>query len=214
MEARFGGDVIVRRCGRIVLVAGLAVSTAMGVSCQTPAPALQVRVDALAPGFTLPVAGGDDAVTLADELARNKLTVVMFIATQCPVSNAYNTRMAALARAYKGQGVGFIGVNSNKQESAEEAAAHAESNGFAFPVVKDHGNKVADLYGARVTPEVFLVEPSGRVRYHGRVDENQGARADDDVKSPDLRRALDALLAGQSPPASETKAFGCSIKRL
>ncbi len=91
-------------------------------------------------------------------------------------------------------------------------AAHAKEHGFGFPVVKDEGNKVADAYGAQKTPEVFVISPKGDLLYHGRIDESQ----DDPkaVKSPDLRNALEAILAGKPVPATETKAFGCTIKRV
>jgi sensor domain CHASE-containing protein len=77
--------------------------------------------------------------------------------------------------------------------------------------VKDPGNKVADMYDAKRTPEVFVVDPQGKVRYHGRIDENYEDAAK--VSSPDLRNALDAVLAGQQVKNTETKAFGCTIKR-
>lgn len=175
-------------------------------------PSGPVKAGDRAPTFSLPVAGEGREVALADALAKNKLTVLLFVATQCPVSNAYNTRMAEIAATYAAKGVGFYGVNSNKQESVEEIVAHAKEHGFSFPVLKDAGNRVADLYGARVTPEVYVVDPQGVVRYHGRIDEQQADPAA--VKSPDLRDALDALLQGAAPKNPETKAFGCSIKRV
>lgn len=78
--------------------------------------------------------------------------------------------------------------------------------------MKDDGNKVADAYRAQKTPEVFVISPKGDLLYHGRIDESQ----DDPrgVKSPDLRNALEAILAGKPVPAAETKAFGCTIKRV
>jgi cytochrome oxidase Cu insertion factor (SCO1/SenC/PrrC family) len=78
--------------------------------------------------------------------------------------------------------------------------------------MKDPDNKVADLYDARHTPEIFVVDADGKVRYHGRIDENYEEPAK--VTSPDLKNALDALLAGKPIAKAETKAFGCSIKRV
>jgi thiol-disulfide isomerase/thioredoxin len=143
--------------------------------------------------------------------AGKKATVLMFIATQCPVSNAYNERMAALAKDYSGKGVAFVGINSNRQEAVEEIADHAKKNGFSFPVLKDTENVKADEFGAAVTPEIFVYDADLKLRYHGRIDDNQAGTA---IKNHDLRTALDAVLDGKPVPVSETKAFGCTIKRV
>lgn len=175
------------------------------------APAADLKVGAPAPDFTLPSAR-DGAPLALKELSKGKAVVVMFIATKCPVSNAYNDRMGAIARDYSSKGVQFLGINSNKSEPADEVAAHAREHQLNFPIAKDPGNKIADAYGATRTPEVFVLSPKGELLYHGRIDESQ----DDpkNVKSPDLRNALDAILAGKPVPNPETKAFGCTIKRV
>jgi peroxiredoxin len=177
-----------------------------------PAPAADLAIGATAPDFTLPAASDGKPVALKELLSKNKGVAILFIATKCPVSNAYNERMAALAKEYTAKGVAFVGINSNKTEPAAETAEHAKKNGFAFFVVKDDGNKVADAYGAQKTPEVFLLDAAGKLIYHGRIDENQDdARG---VKSPDFRNALDGFLAGKPVPVAQTKAFGCTIKRV
>jgi peroxiredoxin len=128
-----------------------------------------------------------------------------------PVSNAYNERMEALAKEYMPKGVRFIGVTSNKQESMAEVAQHSEKNGFDFTVVKDPNNVIADKWGAMVTPEAYVLDADGMLRYHGRIDDSQNPAG---VKSQDLKAALDAVLDGRAPEKSETKAFGCTIKRV
>jgi peroxiredoxin len=176
------------------------------------ARAASLKIGAPAPDFTLPAASDGKIVALKDLLARSKAVAVMFVATKCPVSNAYNTRMTGLAREYAAKGIPLVGINSNKTEPADEVKEHAERHGFTFPVLKDDGNRIADAYGATKTPEVFVLDAKGNLLYHGRIDENQDdPRA---VKSPDLRRALDAILSGRPVPAAETKAFGCTIKRV
>lgn len=170
-----------------------------------------VDIGAAAPDFRLTSIDGKP-VSLSTETKTHKAVVVMFIATKCPYSNAYNVRMRDLAAAYEKQGVLFVGINSNKSEPEDETRAHAREHGLAFPIAKDPGNKVADLYDAKHTPEVFVVTPDGKLRYHGRIDEN--SEDPSRVKSPDLKNALDALLAGRPVAQAETKAFGCSIKRV
>ncbi|MGA7992373.1 MAG: thioredoxin family protein [Thermoanaerobaculia bacterium] len=175
-------------------------------------PAADLKIGAAAPDFTLPSAADGNVVALKALLARNKAVAVIFIATKCPISNAYNERMAALGKEYAAKGIAVVGINSNKTEPAAEVADHAKAHGFTFPVVKDEANRVADAYGAEKTPEVYVISPDGALLYHGRIDESR----DDpkNVRSPDLRNALEAILAGRPVPAAETKAFGCTIKRV
>jgi Peroxiredoxin len=140
-----------------------------------------------------------------------KVVVIMFIATQCPVSNAYNTRMVSLYKDYKSKNIVFVGVNANKQESVEEIKQHAADHGFEFTILKDDKNIIADKFGATVTPEIYVVNSSRDILYHGRIDDS---RRDSGVASQDLRKALDEILAGKQVSVSETKAFGCTIKKV
>jgi peroxiredoxin len=142
---------------------------------------------------------------------KGDLTVVTFIATQCPVSNSYNDRMKAVYSDYISKGVKFIFVNSNNTEPAAEVASHAAKNGFPFAVYKDPQNVVADRFGAQVTPEAFLIDSTGVIRYHGSIDDSQNPA---NIKTQGLRLALDAMLSGRTVEKAESKAFGCAIKRV
>ncbi len=195
------------RLARLVL----SLSSVFGILVFAQAAWGTPRVGAAAPEFSLRTLDGK-TFSLAEAARNHKAVVVIFIATQCPYSNAYNDRMRDMASAYEKRGILFAGINSNKTEPAEEVSAHARKHGFGFPVMKDPENKIADLYDARHTPEVFVVDPEGKLRYHGRIDENyeDASRVD----SPDLKNALDALLAGKPIARAETKAFGCTIKRV
>lgn len=163
-----------------------------------------------APSFALKNYDGKE-YELKSLLKENKFTVIMFISTECPVSNGYNERMVKLNDTYGKKGVAFVGVNANKAEDVKMIADHSKDKGFKFPVLKDEKNKVADLYGALVTPEIFVVNPEGKLVYHGRIDDN---RKLDKVTSNDLSDALDKLLAGKAVTSATPKAFGCTIKRI
>jgi peroxiredoxin len=169
-----------------------------------------LKIGDTAQPFTLKNYDGKE-YSLQTLLKENKMVVVIFISTQCPVSNAYNERMVKLDESYGKKGVKFVGINANVKETASDIAGHSKEHGFKFAVLKDEQNKIADAYGAQVTPETFVINPEGKVMYHGRVDDN---RNPEKVQSRDLSLALDALLAGKQPPRTETKAFGCSIKRV
>jgi peroxiredoxin len=170
------------------------------------------KIGATAPDFNLPPAAGGEAVALKDLLGKSKAVVVIFDATKCPYAIGYKERVAKMGKDYAAKGVTFVTINSNKTEPAAEVAQDAKKYGFAFPVLKDEGNKVADLYGAQKTPEIYGLDPKGTLLYRGRIDETH--EEPENVKSPDLINALEAILAGKPVPAAETKAFGCTIKRV
>lgn len=145
------------------------------------------------------------------DFTNSKAIVIMFIATQCPVSNDYNTRMVEIYNDYKDKGIAFIGINSNKQESIDEIKEHASKNNFAFTILKDEKNIIADKFEASVTPEIFVLNKNFEVLYHGRIDDS---RKIDNVKEKDLRNALNEILEGKEVSIKKTKAFGCTIKRV
>ncbi|HEX8190995.1 MAG TPA: thioredoxin family protein [Pyrinomonadaceae bacterium] len=167
-----------------------------------------VAIGAVAPDFTLPDADGKEH-SLAS-LKGSKGTVIIFVATKCPVSNAYNERMQKLAEEYRAKGVNVVGINSNSTEPAAEVKSHAAEKGLTFTILKDAGNQIADRFNAQVTPEAYLLDASGKLVYRGRID---NSRSGDGVSSSELRDAIEATLAGKPVEKAEVKAFGCSIKR-
>lgn len=141
----------------------------------------------------------------------SKAIVVMFIATECPVSNDYNSRMEKLYNYYKEKGIAFLGINSNKAESVDRIKEHAVDNQLTFTILKDEKNIIADKFEASVTPEVYVLNKNFDVLYHGRID---NARDESEVVSKDLENALNEILSGKEVSKKETKAFGCTIKRI
>jgi peroxiredoxin len=191
----------------LTLVALFAIATANThrISNDVPAP---MAIGATVEDFNLPDANGK-AHSLNSLRGKNG-TVLIFVATKCPVSNAYNERMEKLAQEYKAKGINVVGINSNAPELAPEVKSHAESNKLTFTILKDGGNKIADIFGATVTPEAFFLDASNKLLYRGRID---NARDVSQVVSTDLRVALDAALAGKPIEKSTATAFGCTIKR-
>ena len=189
------------------LVALFAIATANTphTSNDVPAP---MAIGTTVEDFSLPDADGKDHSL--NSLRGKNGTVFIFVATKCPVSNAYNERMEKLAQDYKAKGVNVIGINSNAAELAPEVKSHAATNKLSFPILKDGGNKIADIFGATVTPEAFFLDAGSKLVYRGRID---NARDVSQVVSNDLRDALDAAIAGKPIAKSTATAFGCTIKR-
>jgi peroxiredoxin len=188
---------------RAILVLALLFAAASALTAEAP------TIGAAAPDFQLTTLDGK-SFSLSSTAKAHKAVVLMFISTQCPYSNAYNDQMKELANAYAAKGVLFAGINSNKTEDAAAALSHAKSHGHKFPIMKDPDNKVADLYDAKRTPEVYVIDAQGKLRYHGRITEDH----ENPSSTPDLKNALDSFLTGKPIARTETKAFGCTIKRV
>lgn len=188
----------------------LALTFIFTLASSVIADADTVEMDKEIPNFTLKDAM-DKEHSLKDLSLDKKAIVLIFISTECPVSNAYNERVLALYNDYKDQGVQFIGINSNRNESVEEIVEHNKANKFGFVVLKDLKNEIADKFVAKRTPEVYLLDEKRILRYRGAIDNSQ--------KNPEthyLRETLDLVLAGKEIPENlkKTKAFGCTIKRV
>jgi peroxiredoxin len=183
--------------GRYLLAAALSVAALLGQ---------EFKLGSQVADFGLRDTGGGEVQFSA---LRGPVTVVVFVATKCPVSNAYNDRMNAIYRDYGQRGVKFVFINSNQTEPAAEVAEHAREH-FSFPVYKDDGSAVADRFGATVTPEAFVIDGTGVIRYHGSIDDSMALQR---VTENRLRNALDEMLASKPVDPAETKAFGCTIKR-
>ena len=163
--------------------------------------------------FRLPTAQGK-VVELSTE-PEWKATVVCFLGAECPLARLYGPKLNEMQAAYAAQGVRFIGVNSNQQDSLEDVKQYVKRYEISFPMAKDYNNEVADRFHAVRTPEVFVLDQQLTVRYRGRID-NQYlpgiSRAE--TTTHDLKNALDQLLAGKPIEVSETKPNGCFIGRV
>jgi len=202
MKKRYAVSLVI---ASLVIIALAAVAGSGSSSDLPAAPAIGTVID----DFKLPDPNGAEHSLKA--LMGNKGAVIIFIATKCPVSNAYNDRMEKLAEDYKAKGINVIGINANNTEPAAEVKSHAAEKGLKFTILKDDGNKIADRLGANHTPEAYVIDASGKLVYHGRIDNAQNPA---NITSNDLRDALDAILAGQPIQKTTSVAFGCSIKRV
>ena len=190
----------------LCLVMSLLAATALSAPAQDSGQGLAIGQPV--PDFKL--YDGDGRSHSLATLKGEKGTVLIFVSVQCPVSNAYNERMEKLAQDLKARGINLVGINANATESADEVKSHATANKLSFTILKDNGNKVADLLGAQSTPEAFFLDAGGRLLYHGRID---NSRSGNTISSNDLRDAVEAALAGKPIANPYVRAFGCSIKR-
>lgn len=168
--------------------------------------------DRLVP-FSLP--GVDDKTHASSDFAEANALAVIFSCNHCPYVRAWEDRMVQIQADYADRGVQFVAINSNdpakyESDSFPEMKVRAQEKEFNFPYLHDETQEIAHNYGAERTPEVFLFNKSGVLKYHGAIDDNY-----DDPNAVEvqyLRDALDAVLAGNEPPVAKTAPVGCTIK--
>jgi peroxiredoxin len=170
-----------------------------------------IGIGAAAPDFTLPDTDGDEQQLLVGAPA----TAVVFTCNHCPYALAWHDRLLDVARDYAPRGVRVVLVNPNDAERYPRDSADADrervraDGGWPAPYLRDETQEAARAYGARTTPDVFVVDAAGILRYRGAPDSDY---EDDAQRAVWLRDALDAVLAGEQPVPAETDPVGCSIK--
>lgn len=144
----------------------------------------------------------------------NPATVVVFTCNHCPYALAWHDRIIEAARDYDGRGVRFLVINSNDadrypRDSLEAMKRRVAQEQWPVPYLHDSSQEVASAYGAKTTPDIFVLDGERRLRYRGAPDSDYD---DPSQNAAWLRGALDAVLEGRAPEPAETKPVGCSIK--
>ncbi|MBI3412974.1 MAG: thioredoxin family protein [Candidatus Aenigmarchaeota archaeon] len=159
--------------------------------------------------------GVDDKIHSTSEFADKKILVVIFTCNHCPYAKAYQGRIMAVQKDYAAKGVQVVAINSNEdskytEDSFENMKIRAKEKRFDFPYLRDESQDVARVYGAKVTPHVFVFDASRKLRYVGAIDDNwENANA---AKRKYLRESLDAILSNKEIATTETTPVGCSVK--
>ncbi len=190
---------------------------ALGVSlaCAGSAPA-GVAVGQQAPGFTLPDLDGGE-VSLADYAG--KVVVLEWLNPNCPFSDrhAREKTMSDLARRWGGDGVVWLGINSSNPSSGDYVppAQHkkwAAKRGIGYPILYDRSGDVGHAYGAKTTPDMFVIDASGTLVYAGAIDDDPPGREAAAGRRNYVDGALTALADGAPVDPASTRPYGCSVK--
>lgn len=189
-----------------------AVAAHLLFAAHCPMPADRSSSERSLPNFRLKDTTGRE-IAFAD-FSGKKAIAVVFVGTECPLVNLYVSRLVDLQSEFGPKGLQVLAINSNSQDSLPAVAAHAKKRRLSFPVLVDPGQKVADLFKAERTPEAFLLDPSGVVHYHGRIDDQYAVGADRRMpQRHDLREAIIDVLAGKAVRLPQTPVAGCFIGR-
>ena len=155
-------------------------------------------------------------VTLKSAVKENGL-LVMFTCNTCPVVQGYQSRINDISKYTLEKGVGVILLNSNEASRSngdgfEDMQAYAKKENFSWNYVVDKNNELADAFGASRTPEVFLFNKSGKLVYHGAIDNNSSDPSG--VTRQHLKEAINEMTSGKDVSVKTSRSVGCSIKRI
>jgi peroxiredoxin len=173
-----------------------------------------MEINAYVPDFELPDINGK-VVHLARYLENHEAIAVIFMCNHCPYVKAYIDRLIALQSYFQGQKVTLVGINANDEgkypeDSLAKMKEYAANWGLNFPYLRDRSQDVAQAFGAICTPEPFLVDQQGMLRYRGQIDDNYRDPAA--VIKQDLKEAIAQVLKGESISSTMEPAIGCSVK--
>jgi peroxiredoxin len=200
----------------------LSIGLALAIASASAAPAAfgAEAAGALALGTKAPLATtkmknvDGKTISIAD-VAGKSGTLVIFTCNHCPFAKGWEERIVEIGNGYAKRGIGVILINANDptkytEDGFDEMRERAKRRGLQVPYVVDETSAVARAFGATVTPEAFLFDKSGRLAYHGTVDDNHQDAGK--ARNHYLRDALEAVVAGKAPTPPETKSLGCGIK--
>lgn len=178
-------------------------------------PSTMLPLGTPAPAFALPDVVTGQNVSLA-ALPPAPATLVMFICNHCPYVKHVLAGLVQLGHDYVGRGVNLVAISSNDaahypDDAPDKMAALARSEGFPFPYLYDETQAVARAYQAACTPDFFVFDAGLRLAYRGQLDDSRPGNGKP-VTGADLRRALDALLAGRPVDEHQIASVGCNIK--
>ena len=177
-------------------------------------PSTMTELGAPAPPFALPDPAG--RMVKLEDLGDSDALLVIFMCNHCPFVIHVIDELVRIAADYTGRGLAVVGINSNNVEthpddSPEKMAEFEKEKGLNFPYLFDEDQSVAKAYRAACTPDFFLYNGDRTLVYRGQLD---GSRPNNDVPvtGEDLRRAIEAVLAGGKPDENQAPSIGCNIK--
>ncbi len=171
-----------------------------------------------APMEDLPMADLKGDEQTLNSLKKEKGLLVIFSCNTCPFVLAWEDQYPELGEITAESNIGMVLVNSNEKkrqgdDSMEEMKQHAAEMNYNVPYVIDSNSKLADAFGAKTTPHVFLFDENMKLVYRGSINdkyENKSKKASKHY----LKEALKQLAQGQKITNEDTREIGCSIKRV
>lgn len=178
-------------------------------------PSTMLPLGTPAPDFSLIDVVSGQKKSLSD-FSKKKGLLVMFLCRHCPYVQHLKKELARLGRDYASKDVAWVAISSNDAENypddrPEKLKEMAKMEGFNFPFLYDETQETAKAYTAACTPDFFLFGPDRKLVYRGQFDDSRPGNGKP-LTGKDLRRALEALLAGRENSQDQKPSVGCNIK--
>lgn len=189
--------------------------------------AAETQIETLALGASahdFRLTGVDGKKYTLNDFKKSSILVIVFTCTHCPTAQYYEDRLKKIVSDYQKRSVAVVAINPNDPKSVlfselgytdlgdslADMRIRSKHKKFNFPFLFDGDTeKVSRAYGPIATPHAFVFDQKRKLRYVGRIDDDERG---DNIRVHDLRNALDSLLAGRDIEVKQTKSFGCSVK--
>lgn len=149
------------------------------------------------------------------QASAGKPVVLVFVRTDCPISNRYAPLLQKLHAAYSAKAAFWL-VYPDKQSTAKQIQDHLREFGYTMAALRDPDHILVKRAAASITPEAAVFDQQGKLLYHGRIDNwyEDAGRSRPAPTSHELRSALDAAIVGKPSPVATAAAVGCYISDL
>lgn len=192
---------------RFALTLSLLAFVSTLTAAELPAP-IGTRIG----DFSLPEPAAAKTWASSDLPRDGKATVVIFMATGCPVNSAYLPKLTQLHKRFSPDGVTFIGINSHPADDAARVAQHAKDNAIPFTVLKDTDGKIAERFNVERVPTAFVLDGAKMVRYKGRIDDQFAPNAHKlKATTSELFTAINAVVEGRDVKTPFVESAGCKL---
>jgi thiol-disulfide isomerase/thioredoxin len=147
--------------------------------------------------------------------AQGKVVVLVFVRTDCPISNRYAPTIQQLSGQYSKNAAFFL-VYPGKKETPDAIRKHDRDYGYRFAALRDPQHVLVKQSDAQITPEAAVFDASRRLVYHGRIDNlyEDFGHSRKSATTHELADAIEAVVAGKSLNGKATPAVGCYISDL
>lgn len=165
--------------------------------------------------FSLDISLMNGSSFSSSKLRQNKGTVFIFLTPDCPIAQKSISKLKIICNKYHSSAFEFYGVFTDFLVNKESAQVFSDKYDLVFPIINDEKRTLADYFGATISPEVFIIDNVGSLRYQGQIDNwfFEIGKKRSQVTEQYLIDALKSISKGEVVSVKHTKAVGCFLPK-